>query len=63
MNPHKLTAEPATIATPVAQIQINAHGAFVVTRSSGLGVGTHRVYSAATVAALEAEIARLRGAR
>lgn len=63
MNPQKLTAEPATLATPVAQIQINAHGAFVAACSPSLCIGTHRLYSAATVAALEAEIARLRGAR
>lgn len=63
MSPNKLATAPTVLAAPVASVSVTANGAFLATLSPSLGQGLHQLYSAATVAALESEINRLRGGK
>lgn len=63
MSPQKLATAPTVRAAACASVQVTPNGAFLATISPSLATGTHLLYSAATVAALESEINRLRGGK
>lgn len=63
MSPQKLATAPTVTAHPSAAVVITRSGAHVTSLAASLAEGTHFLYSAATVAQLEAEIQRLRGAK
>lgn len=58
-NPNKMAGGPAVRAPVAATIRVDRFGAHVASLVASLGPGVHHLYSASTVAGLEAEVERL----